>query len=230
MRVCLTAAAVLLLGSGLIPANAQGENVKTTSKKVPMPGTASRDLDRKMKADEAMNRWKINVRLSGNGSFDAWLLSPEMIGGLANFRTKRYGLSEKQAQALYHQLLDQYYGDAGSSFYGDKIGFMVKINLNLDINHAEDITSDWRFALVTEDGRVLKPVRLIPQDTLFKASNDPFNRSAGTWYKSFGVVFDNLYPDTKKPILTADTKAISFEVSGTPGQARARFEIDTRKK
>ncbi|HZT40593.1 MAG TPA: hypothetical protein VFA07_00310 [Chthonomonadaceae bacterium] len=235
MRTMTLAAIAVLVGWSLVAASVQSGDVKTESKKVPVPDVALKDMPRMKDPDAVMKKWQIEVVWSrpnaglvsrGINGFDAWLLSPEMIAALANARSKKLVLHDLPAQELYTQVRDFYYGPLTTAFYGEKIGFLVTIRVEFDINHAEDISSIWDFRLITEKGKQFKPARVVPQDTLFNMSYDPFR--VGTWAKTYGLVFDNTDPDTKKPLINYDTHEISLMIGSDMGKGIARYQFDSK--
>lgn len=237
MRMIPLTMIAILVGWNLVSAAAQSGAVKTESKKVPVPDVALKDLPRMRDPDAVMKKWQIEVVWSrpkaglfgsGMNGFDAWFLTPEMIAALANSRAKKLAMHDMQVQDLYTQLRDFYYGPLSTAFYGEEIGFLVTIRVEFDINHPDDISSIWDFRLMTEKGKQFKPAKVVPQDTLFNVSIDPFR--VGTWAKTYGLIFDNTDPDTQKPILNYNTREISLTIGSDMGKGVARYQFDSKMR
>lgn len=235
MRPMTLIALAALIGGSLLPALAQSGAVKTESKKVPVPGVALKDLPRMKDPEGVMKKWQIEVVWSrprtglfgpGMNGFDAWFLSPEMIAALANARAKKLAMHEITTETLYTQLRDFYYGPLSTAFYGEEIGFLVTIKVEFEVNHPEEISSMWDFRLIAANGKQYAPAKVVPQDTLFNMSYDPFR--VGSWAKSYGLIFDNTDPDTNKPILTINTREISLMVGSDMGKGVARYQFDPK--
>lgn len=238
MSTFVFAAMALWTGSAVVSPPTRSEEIPTVIKKVPTPASPPETLPRKIDPVAVLKTWQIRLEWPGQspGFFqparsgvDIWLLTPDAITGLAASQARIYSLKESRAQALYTEILDQYYGPLENDFYGNRIGFLVTIKIADDQRHGDDISSDWDFTLQTEDGKPFQPDSVIPQDTTQTQTGNSYRLGPYIFVKSVALVFNNFDPKTEKPILTKSTRRLLLDIVGTPGKGRARFEFDTKR-
>ena len=97
----------------------------------------------------------------------------------------------------------------------------------IQLDTIADMDADWTFYLFTSDGKRLKPdnVDIGPVEI----QHNPV--SGGNYARrEVSVIFANKDPDTGKSLLNLETTLLTLAMAGYPGQIKARFEFDPKKK
>jgi len=217
----------ILLALALFPIGASADEVKTTVRKVPYPTAPEPERPKKITLESAYNRWSVKVvwdRVHGiENSFEARLMTSDVIAGLANQLAKTSPMSEAQAQTLYEERCKKYYGSAERGAFGEKIVFMGHIELDSETYTAGQLNSTWQFSLLADDGKPLAPAKVEMGDVRLQKSGAS---GPGSWYRVFTITFDNMDPMTKKRVVTAGIHNLTLAIKGVSGEGRATFAFD----
>lgn len=216
------------------------KDVKTSTKKIPLPTEVQAEFPSKADPNKIVKKWATAVIWSkqlyraftpAHNGFEAVLASPEVIYAFSLNKAKEQLFDVKETEALYKDRFEKYYGTKPEGqFYGNKITFFVILKLNSDVFRKDAIEGEWSYYLYTVNGKRYKPVA-VEYEEVKRIETDPLlGHTPDAWIRNAKVTFENSDPETKQPILTADIKEISFVVAGKPGRGRARFEFEQKKK
>lgn len=227
MKDKLLALALLLLSITF----SRADDIKTVSKTFPVIKDPAPQLSKKLKYDSMMQKWGVGAWWSrqvyrkgldesriGNG-MEVAICSSDFLAALTNQEAKSKLLNDAEAQTLYEKKI----GDYG----GKHIAFYGYIQINNDVYKSSDISGEWTFYLFTEDGKRFKPASVTFSRPSFSADYLSHNTFG---YRDVTVIFDNVDPDTNKPLLTPETKSLTLALAGSPGQVKAKFVFDPKKK
>ena len=91
-------------------------------------------------------------------------------------------------------------------------------------NPTAAIQKEWTIALFTEDGK-----RIAPMNVTLTAPS-VYTDGLNFVYRDFTAKFALIDADTRKPILTPETKFIEIAVAGEAGRMKAHYDIKGTKR
>lgn len=218
----------ILLGGMYLSSGVYAEELKATVRKAPYPLAPEPTLPKKVSLETAFHRWSIKVvwdrQHKTEDSFEARLVTGDVIAGLVNRLAKDQRLTDAQAQSLYEDRRKKYYGDAEHGGFGDKIVFMGHIELDAEAYPAAQANAPWEFELIAEDGKPLTPLQVELGDPRLQKSG---KGGASAWYRAFTVTFANQDPIKKRRVVVAGISHLTLVLKGAAGEGKATYLFDT---